>query len=79
MTFPSKYIETGDSISLIGYPQGKNLSPATISASIKKATSNLPCIHACAASKSFFFKCPNAGLWPQPKRNRKNGVHSLMW
>ena len=42
----------------IGYPQGEKDSPATISASIRKATKSFPCIHALAASKSDFFKWP---------------------
>jgi hypothetical protein len=49
-------------LSRSGYPQGKNLSPATMRASMRKATNNLPCIQAFAPSISVFFKWPNAKI-----------------
>ncbi len=70
MSSPSKdsgiFGNSGES----GYPQGKNLSPAAISASMRKATSSLPWSHALAPSTSLFLK------WPSPMIdfNRLNAI-----
>lgn len=60
MTFLSRDNGTFGKSCEIGYPQGKNLSPATMSASMRNATKSLPWIQAFAPSRSVFLKWPSS-------------------
>src|SRR5450759_4390116 len=70
MSSPSKDNGISDNSGESGYPQGKNLSPAAMSASMRKATSSLPWSHALAPSLSVFLKWPN----PMTDFNRLNAI-----
>ena len=60
MTFLSRDNGTFGKSCEIGYPQGKNLSPATMRASMRNATKSLPWIQAFAPSRSVFLKWPSS-------------------
>ena len=70
MRSPSKDNGLFDNSCEIGYPQGKNLSPATMRTSMRKATKSLPWSQAFAPSRSVFLK------WPSPMIdfNRLNAI-----